>query len=125
MKKILSAVFAVMLSFMSLPATVFAYTTDGGNEVGVHDLANVLSESEESSLLELGITYADKHDLDIVFLTASDTNGKSSMVYSDDFYDGLEGDYKYAEDGILVFVDLDNGYDYVNTVGSAIEHISD
>lgn len=130
MKKILCIMTALLVSITTLPTTILASTSNEENKVGVHDLANVLSESEEESLYELGLGYAKEYNLDIVFLTASDTNGKSYVEYSDDFYDGLEGDIQYGEDGILVFVDLAHGdpgegYDYINTAGSAIENISD
>lgn len=126
MRKILFIITTLLLLIISLPTSTYAETKENQKgQVGVHDLANVLSNTEKKELYEMGTEYANKYGLDIVFLTASNTHGKSSMVYSDDFYDGLEGGVAYGENGILVFVDLDNGYDYVNTIGSAISNISD
>lgn len=127
MRKLLCMIATALTVFSVTPTTAYA---DENNKVGVHDLANVLTDEQEETLQAIGKNYANTYDLDIVYLTADDTNGKSSMVYSDDFYDGLEGDTEYGPSGILVFVDLANGdpgegYDYVNTVGTAILNIDD
>lgn len=121
-------VFLLLFSFLIMftIGSVFAETTSiNGHKVGVHDLANVLSDVEENELMSLGIDASKELGIDIVFLTTYDTNGKSSMTYSDDFYDGIEGPTTYGNDGILFFIDLDNDMNYVNTTGTAIKNISD
>ena len=96
-----------------------AYTTE------VYDLANVLTKEDEASLKSVGFSISSECNINVIFLTANDTKGKSSMEYSDDFYDGIEGPICYGEDGIICFVDLDNGYDYIGTTGAAIRQIDD
>lgn len=121
MKKIIHLLtLSIILSIITLPS-VFALE----NKCDIYDYSEVLSSTEENKLQELGQKYADKYNIDIVFLTTNNTNGKSSMTYSDDFYDGIEGPIMYADDGILFFIDLDNNMNYVNTVGSAIIEITD
>lgn len=126
MKKI-SYLFVVLLIF-NIFATTSVFATESewaSGRCDVYDHAEVLSKTDESILLKLGEDFANKYNLDIVFLTTYNTHNKSSMTYSDDFYDGIEGPVKYRENGIIFFIDLDNDMNYVGTSGSAIAEISD
>lgn len=120
MKKLFAMLIAILV--ISSPITVFAEEV---HVTEVYDLAEVLSTEEVEKLKILGNDIVQELDINVIFLTANDTHGKSSMVYSDDFYDGIEGPVCYSEDGIICFVDLYNSYDYIGTCGSAIDNISD
>lgn len=123
MKKIFSILIVsiMLLGLFPLQAEAAKNTYN----VGVHDLAEVLSPTEEAELQKIGEKYSKKLKIDIVFLTAKDTNGKSSTPYADDFYDGIEGPITYGEDGIILFIDLDNNANTVSTAGKAIKNIND
>lgn len=116
--------FLLIICVILLFSNVFCcYATN--YSVYVCDNADLLSVEEEIALKETYQKYAINENLDIVFLTYSDANGKSTMTYTDDFYDGLEGDYRYADDGILFAIDMDNREIYINTVGIAISELTD
>lgn len=122
-KKIFSVLLALIIC-LCLPTPVFA-SDNYDYDAYVFDNANLLSSHEEQLLYNLAASYADTLQMDIVFLTYDDANGKSTMAYTDDYYDGLEGDYCYADDGILFAIDMDNREIYINTVGLAIRELDD
>ena len=87
----------------------------------VYDYANLLTSSEESKLSSMASQYKNKYNVNVVFLTYSNAQGKSTMRYTDDFYDNLY----YDASGILFAIDMDNREMYINTVGSCINALSD
>lgn len=98
---------------------VFACSTNveaaASPEETVFDYADLLSETEEEALREYSAKYA-KDNISVIFLTTADTEGKSSMTYSDDFYDT----HAFLPDGVLFMIDMDNREVYINTVGKCI-----
>lgn len=122
-KRILSISFLlIMVLSLFSPLSVFAEET---HMVAVIDNANLLSDYEEETLREKAIPFSNNYGIDIVFLTTNDTNGKSTMVYTDDFYDGIEGGVTYSEDGFLLAIDMDNREIYVNTLGKVLAEVND
>lgn len=122
-KKILSISFLlIMILSLFSPLTVFAEET---HTVAIIDNANLLSDMEEEMLRERAIPFSNNYGIDIVFLTTDDTNGKSTMVYTDDFYDGIEGGVTYSEDGFLLVIDMDNREIYINTLGKVLAEVND
>lgn len=115
--------FVVTFSFISLSAN--AVTEPLGYQINFFDNANLIDDESEQEIIQMAESYKNSLKMDIVFITTTDTNGKSSMIYADDFYDGLEGGHKYNEDGILFLVDLYNSEVYISTVGRAIKLMSD
>ena len=120
--KIFSIFVVLLLIFSFLPLPVLAADTYVAE---IYDYANLIDDRREASLLELGNKYKDSLKMDIVFVTTNNTNGKSTMEYSDDFYDGIEGPKEYNKNGILFIIDTDNGEVYISTCGRAIRLMSD
>lgn len=120
--KIFSIFFAILLIFSLLPISVNAADTYVAE---FYDYADLISDANERSLLDLANNYKDQLKMDIVFVTTNNTGGKSSMVYADDFYDGLEGTPEHHKDGILFLIDTDNSEVYISTCGRAIKLMSD
>jgi uncharacterized protein len=89
-------------------------------EISVFDYADLLTSEQEARLQEIAKEY-NKKNISCVFVTTNNTDGKSSMVFSDDFYD-YNG---FRDDGILFLIDMDNREVYVNTVGIIIDKIND
>lgn len=88
----------------------------------VYDYAGLLS-ADEISALEMQIAdMKEKTGWDIFAVTTYDAEGKSSMVYADDFYDERTAE---DSDGILVLIDMDNREIYVSTCGKAIRYLTD
>lgn len=86
----------------------------------VYDNAGILTDQEEELLREYAGKY-EKYDITAIFLTVDDACGKSSMTYSDDFYDEVID----RTDGVLYMIDMDNRNIYINTVGKCIDQLTD
>lgn len=121
-KKIFSILFIILMIFSFIPLNVDAAKE---YQVAFFDNADLLDSSGEHNIVQLAESYKDSLKMDIVFVTTNNTNGKSSMEYADDFYDGLEGGHEYNKDGILFLIDLDNGLVTISTSGRAIKLMSD
>lgn len=121
MKKILSILFLLVLMFtffapINAQAVSYEYTYEH-----VYDHADLLTDSEEQKLSEIAKELGSSHNVRVVFLTYDNAEGKSAMVYTDDFYDHIH----YNIDGILFAIDMDNREMYINTVGSCINALTD
>ncbi|MDO5448576.1 MAG: TPM domain-containing protein [Clostridia bacterium] len=95
----------------------------------VYDFAGILSDSEEKQLSKLAKTKMDESGLYVAYLTYSDAYGRSTMDFTDDFYDYYIS--KFVEngsgndvDGLLFAVDMDNREVYINTAGTIAGKIS-
>jgi uncharacterized membrane protein YgcG len=91
-KRILLVIAIAIIILMMRPTFVFA--ASGGQDVGgctvyIHDNADLLSDSEESDLIEDITNKCKNINYNILFLTTDDTGGKSTMVYSDDYMDDM------------------------------------
>lgn len=88
----------------------------------VYDFADLLTDEEEQNLSKIAREQSSKYGIALNFLTYSDAFGRSTMVFTDDFYDYYIG---METSGILLAVDMDNRKVYINTVGTAISNIDD
>jgi uncharacterized protein len=91
----------------------------------VVDLADVLSEPQESALASAASELGSLYQQDIVIVTASDTGGKSARDYADDFFDDNGYGVGAERNGILLLIDLDNRDIYISTSGSGIQYLTD
>lgn len=117
MKKIISTILIVLMLFV----LIAPMTAHASSYSDVYDYANLLSTTEEQKLSELATDYKNEYGVNVVFLTYDNANGKSTMRYTDDFYDEIH----YNESGILFAIDMDNREMYINTVGTCINALSD
>ena len=70
---------------------------------GVYDNAGLLYETELNAVSEeLAARFPRQRGWDAAAVTVSDTEGKSSAVYADDFYSGLG----YGDNGIIYLIDM-------------------
>lgn len=91
----------------------------------VIDEADLLTSEEEANLQKQCEDFADKHKAELVLLITENTNGKSSEVYADDYYD-YHG-YGYNEemgDGVLLLIDLDNRMIWLSSSGSMLKYFN-
>ena len=107
----------ITLFVFSIPNSVLASSY---NPETVFDYADLLTTEEEDALRNLSKEY-EEYNMSAIFLTTADAEGKTSMTYSDDFYDNNN----FKPDGVLFMIDMDNREVYVNTVGAGITIISD
>lgn len=91
----------------------------------VFDEAGLFSATEESQLQNMIESLYDAYDTDLVIVTASDTKGKSSRAYADDFYDN--GDFGTGEDytGALLLINMQEREPYISTSGYMIDVLND
>lgn len=120
MRKI-SSIFLMLMLLFSISTISFA---DNTPKYGVFDEGDYLTSSEEEYLTELLKSKSSTDNISYVCLITGDTCGLSSMVYSDNFYDNLIFNESYTMDGLLLFIDLDNNMNYVNSAGDVVDTIS-
>lgn len=118
------SILLLTIIFASLFTPLTVYAEEASYKTAVFDNANLLTPDEETKLYNYINKQSKKYGVDIVILTTNNTNGKSTMVYTDDFYDGIEGSTRYGDDGLLFAIDMYNREIYINTVGKCIDEIS-
>ena len=91
----------------------------------VYDDAGLFTEYEIDELEEMCINSAMQTKLEVVVATINDSQGKSSMVYADDFYDDMGFGYDQGASGLILLMDMDNREIYISTAGIAIEYFND
>lgn len=123
MKKSFSLIISLLMILSLFSTTVFANASY--YNVTVLDYGDMLSDEEEAYLVRKGKAYVSDMNMDIIFLTTMDAEGKSTMTYSDDVADDLIDGFGYNEDAVMFVIDLDNNVNYVNTMGRAIREIND
>lgn len=93
-----------------------------------YDFADLFTEKEEEGLLAEALAAEPSLQVQFVFMTVEDAQGKSTEKYSDDFCDDKGFGYDPAEpEGafVMLIIDMDNREVYIKTGGSAISRIDD
>lgn len=89
------------------------------------DDADLLSESEESTLLEQLDTVSEARQLDVVVVTKQSLDGKTSTEYADDFYDYNGYGFGEERDGILLLIGMEDRDWAITTTGKGIPIFTD
>ncbi|MBE6834695.1 MAG: TPM domain-containing protein [Ruminococcaceae bacterium] len=121
MKKVLSLIVVIAL-LVALP--VFAFAAESDKPLLV-DEAGLLSESEFSLLEEKLNSLSEELNFDIVVVTVDGLDGKSPMVFADDYYDYNGYGYGESHDGCLFLISMEERDWYVSTTGYGITAITD
>lgn len=85
------------------------------------DGAGLLTKSQRGNIKNRLDEISNKHNCDIVIVTTNTLNGKTPMVYADDFFD-YNG---YSENGILLLISMEDRDWYISTAGSGISAVTD
>ncbi len=88
----------------------------------VYDFADLLSDEEEKRLSDIASAQGSNYGITLAFLTYDDSFGRTTRTFTDDFFDYF---YGLDCDGILFAVDMDNRQVYINTMGVAINNVTD
>lgn len=91
----------------------------------VFDQANLLSSDEKESLEKDITAFKEKTNQDFVFVSTTNTDGKTWEEYADDFYDDNgfgQGDDK---NGMLFLIDMKHRKFHISTTGSMIDILND
>lgn len=115
------------LLIVSVLSIVFCGYTNvyDGSQSKVYDEALLFTEDEKDELQKMCVESAESTKLDVVVATIDDSEGKSSMVYADDFYDDMGFGYDQGASGLIMLIDMDNREIYISTAGIAIEYFND
>ena len=103
----------LILSFILIILIVQPITVSAEKSL-VFDDAMLFTEDEIIKLQTEVNNLSNDYNMDIVIVTTSDTDGKTSREYADDFFDyggfGVGDNY----DGILFLIDMDNREAYIS-----------
>ena len=72
------------------------------------DGADLLTDSEEITLLSMLGEISERQMLDVVIVTTNTLEGKSPMAYADDFYDYNGYGFGASYDGVLLLVSMED-----------------
>lgn len=89
------------------------------------DFADILSESEENTLISKLDEISNRQQVDVAVLTVDTLGGKTREAYADDFYDYNGYGYGENRDGILLLVSMENSDWYITTTGYGITAFTD
>ena len=89
------------------------------------DAADLLSDSEESTLLAKLNEISERQQADIVVVTVDTLDGKTPMEYADDFYDYNGYGFGADKDGVLLLVSMEDRDWWMSTTGYGITAITD
>lgn len=89
------------------------------------DMADLLSDSEESDLSGLLDEISERQQVDIVVVTAESMEGETAEVYADDFFDYNGYGYGDERDGILFLISMEERDWHITTRGYGITAVTD
>ena len=131
-------IISIAIIFVMLFSFVFAASADSDDIVVfeqvertrplVVDNADLLTDEQEKEFNEKFISFTEKYEMEIAFVTVTSLDGKTAQQFADDFYD--ENGYGYGEndDGLLLlYLPGEAGQRelYLTTHGEAIYELSD
>lgn len=110
---------SILLCLICLSPSLYAANTK------VHDFAGLLSHAEIEALEGIIATIGATYQMDVGIVTTNDTEGKSVVAYSDDFYD--YNDYGYGSDhsGLLLLISMQDRDVYISATGKGEDYFND
>jgi uncharacterized protein len=116
-KHILTAVILAILGVLLLcqPNT---YAAEKGL---VYDEANLLTDAQIKELNQSADKLEKQTGWDVFVVTTSNTNGKTTQKYNDDFLE----QHLTGNNGVSYIIDMDNRKVYISTTGDAIHKLTD
>lgn len=120
MKKLFKLLFITLLLFISCNK-IYADVPSVSNDIHVTDLAGLLTSEEVNTLENELRNLSNKYGMDILIHTTNTTNGLDTRDYADDFYDYNN----YADDGVVLVIDMENYNMYISTKGKGIDYFTD
>lgn len=91
----------------------------------VFDLGDDLTDEQEQALEAKLVEISDRQQFNVIALTVSSLDGKSSMAYADDFYDYNNLGYGTNHDGCLLLICPETRDYWISTTGYAITALTD
>ena len=122
MRRRIIALFFVFLLIITLGSVSVCAAEESADGRNVYDDAGLLTQSEQKAVEEQILALKEASGWNIFAVTTSDTGGKSTMAFADDFFDEHSPE---QEDGVAVVIDMDNRQIYISTCGIAIRYLTD
>jgi uncharacterized protein len=93
----------------------------------VLDYSNLISQKGEEKMTGQIAAIREKYGIDVVILTAPDSDGKDSEAFNDDFYDYVGFGVGPDNDGIILFVNMDPNVRYytISTCGLGQDYFNE
>lgn len=95
------------------------------NRTRVVDMAELMDDTEKSSLLSKLDEISERQQLDVVVVTVNTLDGKTPAAYADDFYDYNGYGFGQNKDGVLLLVSMEDRDWYISTTGYGITAFTD
>lgn len=124
-KKLMTILFALFLGVFGIFGISSATVSAAGDLPRLVDIADLLSDSEETALLEMLDEISERQRVDVVVVTVDSLEGKSATQYADDFY--YEYGYGFGDegDGILFLISIGDRDWCMSTKGFGITAFTD
>ncbi len=91
----------------------------------VVDGGDLLTDEEESRLMEKLDEISERQQFDVVVVTAGGLDGKSAEAWADDYYDFNGYGFGEDHDGCLLLVSMEERDYHISTTGFGIEALTD
>ena len=125
-KKIAFILSALILLCIFTASTAFAsVVTTGVSQPRLVDMADLLTENEETALLSKLDEISERQQFDIVILTENSIGDNTPEEYADDYYDYNGYGYGTDYDGVLLLVSMEYRDLHISTCGYGIEAFTD
>ncbi|MDE7184029.1 MAG: TPM domain-containing protein [Lachnospiraceae bacterium] len=122
MKNKISVFILMLVCCLSFGMVVSA---DEENAVRLMDMADLLTDTQESRILAVLDEISDRQRLDIVVVTTNSLDGKTPVAYADDFYDENGYGFGAERDGVLLLVSMEDRDWRISTFGYGITVFTD
>lgn len=125
-KKFFAFLLVIILCFsVALPAT--AADSDGFAEeyYRVMDMADLLTDREETALIQTLDEISLRQNMDIVVATTANLEGFSVREYADQLYEQCHFGYGNSKDGLLLLISMEDRDWYITTCGYGITAFTD
>lgn len=124
-KRLAGIFFALILSVLFLSASPVMSVSAAGDLLRIADMADLLSDSEESDLSDILDEISERQRVDIVVVTVDSMEGETAEAYADDFYDYNGYGFGNARDGILLLISMEERDWCISTRGYGITAVTD
>lgn len=128
-QKKITAVLAVLLLVIlfCIPAAAAEGAGEGftSDYYRLMDTADLLSDSEEATLLRALDEVSERQKMDVVIVTAETLDGSDIVSFADDLYDYCQFGYGTNRDGLLLLISMEDRDWYISTCGYGITAFTD
>lgn len=127
MKKKISVILFVIVLCLSTALPVFASEADGFADeyYRVVDMADLLTDSEETALIEKLDEISLRQNMDVILATTDDLEGYSVRDYADLLYEQCQFGYGDSNDGLMLLISMEDHDWYISTCGYGITAFTD